>query len=220
VRLNVLLYFYLFHRFSGSSRAAPSGSSLRSTTSFHTSASLQVASLKRHKTQASEKTTAQKRAERGLLAETNRPHIVLGHRPGDTAKWSNCDLAKVIIRQDDVAGTTRESLATGSLHMPKHFNYGIGEQEKDLLFEALPQLTIENISKPRPGGAQGVQRMMARHNEAGKMELLKLHFFSRAVSLRNANAKGIAYENRRRIIAEFSEPANPEDPGRPEVQGM
>jgi len=41
---------------------------------------------------------------------------------------------------------------------------------------------------------------------------------ARLISLRNANAKGIAFENRKRIIATFSEPSNPHDPGRPEVQ--
>jgi len=41
---------------------------------------------------------------------------------------------------------------------------------------------------------------------------------ARVISLKNANAKGIAFENRRRIIAAFSEPSNPHDPGRPEVQ--
>jgi small subunit ribosomal protein S15 len=43
---------------------------------------------------------------------------------------------------------------------------------------------------------------------------------ARIIDLRNANAAGIAYENRRRIIAAFSEGDTPDDTGRPEVQGM
>jgi small subunit ribosomal protein S15 len=160
-----------------------------------------------------------KRAERARLAEANRPHVVVGHRPGDDAKWSKCDLAKVIIAEKDIEGTNTESLPTGEISMPTHFNYGFGEREKEMLFETLPQLTILNASdKKREGyAADGLQH---RHDKADQMQLFKSRMLARIVSLRNANAKGIAYDNRRRIIAEFSEPANPEDTGRPEVQGM
>ena len=50
-------------------------------------------------------------------------------------------------------------------------------------------------------------------------EQKKAAMFARMVDLRNANARGIAFENRRRIVAAFSEPENPTDTGRPEVQG-
>jgi small subunit ribosomal protein S15 len=41
----------------------------------------------------------------------------------------------------------------------------------------------------------------------------------RIASLSNANARGIAFENRRRIVEAFSEPGKPGDSGRSEVQG-
>jgi small subunit ribosomal protein S15 len=39
------------------------------------------------------------------------------------------------------------------------------------------------------------------------------------VDLCNANAAGIAFENRRRVITAFSEPGKPNHTGRTEVQG-
>jgi len=42
--------------------------------------------------------------------------------------------------------------------------------------------------------------------------------FAKLVDLRNANAKGIAFENRRRCVDAFSAPGKPNDTGRPEVQ--
>ena len=50
-------------------------------------------------------------------------------------------------------------------------------------------------------------------------ERLKANLLAKALDLRNANAAGIAFENRRRIIKAFSMPENPYDTGRTEVQG-
>lgn len=50
-------------------------------------------------------------------------------------------------------------------------------------------------------------------------EMHKAHMLARLTDLRNTNADGLAFENRRRIIAVFSEPDQPNDSGRPEVQG-
>jgi len=44
------------------------------------------------------------------------------------------------------------------------------------------------------------------------------NMFAKVLDLRNANAQGIAYVNRRRIIFAFSTPQNPYDTGRTEVQ--
>jgi len=49
-------------------------------------------------------------------------------------------------------------------------------------------------------------------------EKQKATTFAKVVDLRNADADGIAYENKRRIIVAFSTPENPFDPGRTEVQ--
>ena len=54
---------------------------------------------------------------------------------------------------------------------------------------------------------------------AGAEELSKSSAFAAVVDLRNANAGGIAFANRQRIVEAFSEPGKPGDTGRPEVQG-
>ena len=55
--------------------------------------------------------------------------------------------------------------------------------------------------------------------EDEKEEEKKARQFARIVDLRNANARGIAFENRRRIIAAFSPTGKATDSGYPEVQG-
>jgi small subunit ribosomal protein S15 len=94
-------------------------------------------------------------------------------------------------------------------------NYGVGEAEKEMLFEHLPPLSSElgGIRKPKTW-------TLELHEKAEKVELHKANMLARLIDLRNANAKGIAYENRRRVIAAFSVPGKPGDTGCPEVQGM
>ena len=57
-------------------------------------------------------------------------------------------------------------------------------------------------------------------DEDDRAELRKANLLAKVLDLRNANAAGIAYENRLRIIEAFSTPQNPFDPGRTEVQGI
>jgi len=156
------------------------------------------------------------RAEHARKAEERRPHHVLGTRRDDDAKWLNCDLAKILVTEQELT-TGAESqpltLSSGVLWMPRLMNYGVGEAEKEILFEQLPPLTAEmgGIRKPKAW-------TMTLHEEAEQTELMKANMLARVIDLRNANAGGIAYENRRRIVAAFSEPGKPGDTGRPEVQ--
>ena len=107
--------------------------------------------------------------------------------------------------------------------MPKHLNYGVGEREKEMLFDSLPQLSaIHSVASVSSLGNQGnasATKLQQQHDEVIPIERFKTRMLARVISLKNANAKGIAFENRRRIVATFSEPSNPHDPGRPEVQG-
>jgi len=98
--------------------------------------------------------------------------------------------------------------------MPRLLNYGVGEAEKELLFEHLPPLTTEVGGIRRP-----TAWTITMHEEAEKTELKKANMLAGVIDLRNANAGGIAYENRRRIVAAFSDPGKPDDTGCPEVQG-
>ncbi|KAF8641051.1 hypothetical protein AX17_000695 [Amanita inopinata Kibby_2008] len=95
-------------------------------------------------------------------------------------------------------------------------NFGIGEVEKQLLFRHLPMLSAEVSVLPNKNQHPDVLANL--HLEGQQKELLKANNFAKVVDLRNASAEGIAYENRRRVILAFSDPENPYDPGRVEVQ--
>lgn len=138
-------------------------------------------------------------------------------------KWTNCDLAKVIITEKDLEATDVVDYPMGSVAVSKHLNYGIGEREKEMLFDTLPQLSaLHSVASVSSLGNQrnvSATKLQQQHDEAIPIERFKTRMFARVISLKNANAKGIAFENRRRIVTAFSEPSNPHDPGRPEVQG-
>lgn len=164
------------------------------------------------------KAKQEKRLERARRAEQNRPHPVLGIRNGDDSKWARCDLAKILVTEEELTSKAEPqplNMSSGVLCMPRMLNYGVGEAEKKLLFERLPPLTTEMGGVRQPGAWS-----VSKHAEAERLEMVKANMLARVIDLRNANAAGIAYENRRRIIATFSEGGTPNDTGRPEVQGM
>ncbi|KNZ81654.1 37S ribosomal protein S28, mitochondrial [Termitomyces sp. J132] len=136
-------------------------------------------------------------------------------RRGKEGEWEKCLLAKILITEEEL-GISNELVPTeqtiGTVYLPKQFNFGVGEAEKQLLTgtgDAIPEyVSIESLEEE-----QNVWRknIVKEHGKANA--------FARVIDLRNANAAGIAYENRRRIIEAFSTPQNPFDPGRSEVQG-
>jgi len=163
-------------------------------------------------------------------------------RPGDEAKWENCHLAKVLVDMEEMLSSTElipTQQGVGTVHIPKQVSFGIGEAEKQLLFGDLPLLSSirgkldETTESPMPmphpvqktpedyayrPTVEVLQRQGDNRVTNNQIELQKANAFAKLVDLRNANAAGIAYENRRRIIAAFSTPPNPFDPGRSEVQ--
>lgn len=145
---------------------------------------------------------------------------MLGHKASDEAKWQDCDLARVLISEEDVQQAARPLLDNGEVHPSTFVNYGIGEHEKGTLFHVLPEVTprvtMEAMRLPENADPR---KILAADAALRKVESEKLESFARLVDLRNANARGIAFENRRRVVAAFSEPENPTDTGRPEVQG-
>ena len=80
-----------------------------------------------------------------------------------------------------------------------------------MLLSSLPVLTADM--------AQRGELDKDRHKNDLEIQLHKTNMFAKVLDLRNANAKGISYVNRRRIIFAFSSPQNPFDTGRTEVQG-
>ena len=200
------------------SRPLASSSSARAA-SLHTSAVLQAVSTRARKSQRTLKANIQRREELQRQAQQDRPHVVLGHKAGDEAKWLNCDLAQVLVTPEDLRNVPIPVLSsqTGEVKMPPYLNYGIGEKEKEALFEVLPRLTTQG--QVEAAGARHSEELAETSRKQETIEMQKSALFARLVDLRNANARGIAYENRRRIVAAFSEPENPTDTGRPEVQG-
>ncbi|KAF9235125.1 S15/NS1 RNA-binding domain-containing protein [Melanogaster broomeanus] len=128
--------------------------------------------------------------------DARRVYAVLGSEYNKEDKWAGCDLQK----DQGVA-------------VPPHLNYGIeGGEGTKMLFHVLPALTLETGIPSFEGGD------MQQAETSFAQELQKANMFAKLVDLRNANARGIACENRRRIVAAFSTPAQPNDTGRPEVQ--
>ncbi|RPD64721.1 S15/NS1 RNA-binding domain-containing protein [Lentinus tigrinus ALCF2SS1-6] len=199
------------------SRTLASSSSARAA-SLHTSAVLQAVSTRTRKTQRTLKANVQRREELELQARQSRPHVVLGYKAGDEAKWQNCDLARVLITEEDIKATPAPSVdpASGTVQTSTFLNYGIGEKEREALFDVLPRLSQQGQVEAE--GPVHPKMISSTYAKKGIEEQKKAAMFARMVDLRNANARGIAFENRRRIVAAFSEPENPTDTGRPEVQ--
>ena len=174
---------------------------------------------------ASHRTKNQREAEKAAHARelaANRPHVVLGHRPGDEAKWQNCDLARILVTEEDILSTPvppPEAHSIDDVRPPAYLNFGVGDKEKELLFEVLPNLTIEGAVSAAQVPAWNSEKLNAAEDSANAWEAQKTVQFARLVDLRNANAKGILFENKKRIVAAFSESEDVVDTGRPEVQG-
>ncbi|KAG9313901.1 hypothetical protein JVU11DRAFT_4673 [Chiua virens] len=184
-----------------------------------TRAELHTTVIRRAKPQASKKTVSklQSKVDRKHAKDANRLYVVLGSEYNKEDKWVGCDLQKTVLIAEDVYSQDAEhrvlQLPEGEVNVPSHVNFGIeGGEEKKLLFQVLPTLTVER------GVTSFDESTVERTKVAMEEELQKANMFARVVDLRNANAKGLAYENRRRIIASFSTPEQPNDTGRPEVQ--
>ncbi|KAH9477832.1 30S ribosomal protein S15 [Psilocybe cubensis] len=228
---------------SSGSRAVASSSQFQTQPSafLHTTSALSSQASKRiglRNKKLNIANTSKRLAEAAKL----RPSVVLGTRPGEEeTKWKKCELAQVLVDEEKLyqstaAKTTRFSVPmvreqgpVGTVHLPQHFGHGVGPAEKQLLFEKLPIATV-NMSmsthsmkahiasrslNPQPANPLTQEELF---DAESKKELQKSNLLAKALDLRNANAGGIAFENRRRIILAFSTPENPYDTGRTEVQ--
>ncbi|KAF9225271.1 S15/NS1 RNA-binding domain-containing protein [Gyrodon lividus] len=182
-------------------------------------AELHTSAISRAKFQRPKKTVSkiQAKLDRKQGKDAARLYAVLGSEYNREDKWPGCDLQKTILTQDALHAADPEAqvltFPEGSVKIPPHLNYGIGGDEgKKLLFEVLPTLTAEN------GATMFDENTVKETEEAMGAELQKANMFAKLVDLRNANARGLAYENRRRIIVTFSTSEQPHDTGRPEVQ--
>jgi small subunit ribosomal protein S15 len=218
-------------------RATTLASTSRASTSLlHTSAPA-LAHGKQKKSIAHARTAAH-RQERYALARARAAasaHVVLGTRPGEEHKWDASDLARCIVTEAQVRAAAAPV---------RGYHVAPGSADERLLFASLPTLTAEmSVSEPAEyvdakGEAEAAaaaedglgQAPTHRGNKmdadmaegllhAFALEGRKAEMLERLLDLRNANSAGIAYENRRRIVDEFSTADKPGDTGRTEVQG-
>jgi small subunit ribosomal protein S15 len=252
--------------YSASSRAvatAPSAPSPSSSSSrallLHTSAVLNVESARKRQARLTRQKNLAKRAELQKKAAAVRPHVILGTVVGDDAKWAACDLARILVRPEELApdaAPQRVPLPTASasasseaeagagadettapasaeVRVPGALAFGLRAREQRMLFQHLPLLAAdmharrEMGAQPRGRARRGdgweghadVTDMAAQHGAELARGAAQADALGRVVDLRNANAAGIAFEDRRRIIAAFSGAGRVNDTGRTEVQG-
>ena len=119
---------------------------------------MRYATVKKGHRLSSRQANIERRAERDRRAQQSKPHVVLGIRPGDDAKWVNCNLAKVLVSTAELQGNnaTVPLSAESSIHIPKNLGYGIDGTDElgtraeklHLLFEALPSSSAELAIPP------------------------------------------------------------------------
>jgi len=191
--------------FSGCIRAIASASN-----QIHTSA---VLCATKRTGARNKKDNLHKTQKRNKVAAQYRPSVVLGTRPSEEEeKWKNCALAKILIKEELLSSNELEpkNFAIGKVNVPKQFGFGVDTAEQKMLLDSLPVLTADM--------AQRGQVDAVGYSNNIETQLHKANMFAKVLDLRNANAAGIAYVNRRRIIYTFSTPQNRFDSGRPEVQ--
>jgi len=215
-------------------------SSSSSCSPLHTTAVLNVESARKRQARLTRQKNLAKREELQKKAAAARPHVILGTAASNeeeaNAKWAACDLAKALVRPEELspdapaqrvvsmpaAATAKEA----DVHVPASLAYGIREREQQMLFEHLPLLSADmstrhetRVMRSAAGGAnRHAEAISAYHETEVTAGVAQANAMAKLVDLRNANAGGIAFENRRRIIEAFSEPGKPNDTGRTEVQ--
>jgi small subunit ribosomal protein S15 len=141
----------------------------------------------------------------------------LGTRPGEEDKWRTCYLASLLVDESALSAKSPAEVDDRyGVPMPEYRAFGIADAEQKTLFHDLPKLSSALVGQK--AGATPEQITESHENQV-ETEKKKAALFANVIDLRNSDAGGIAYENRRRIILGFSTPENPYDPGRSEVQG-
>ena len=148
----------------------------------------------------------------------------MGTRPWDEEKkWKGCRLAQVLVNEEALSGTdlVKTKLAVGEADVPKQLGYGVDTAEQNMLLNSLPVVTANMVTadKLKALQQQGKEDPHEYNRNIAK-QLPQTNMFAKVLDLQNANAAGIAYVNRQRIIRAFSTSKNPFDTGRTEVQGM
>ena len=205
--------------------AATAATTVSCSAALHTTAVLNVESARKRQARLTRQKNLAKRLELSKQASSTRPHVVLGtiSSTNDEA-WASCDLARVLVRPDELAPTAPPlplhiTEANADVNLPPTLAFGIRAQEQRMLFAHLPILAADMNTRREMHGSLNAEDIVAHHERALAESVKQANALAKVVDLRNANAAGVAFENRRRVIEAFSEPGKPNDTGRTEVQG-
>jgi small subunit ribosomal protein S15 len=82
------------------------------------------------------------------------------------------------------------------------------EREKKMVFEHLPLFSADMSTRREMNALRRVnaEEMAAHHAGGLAVSVRQANVMAAIVDMRNVNAAGITFENRRRVIAAFSEP--------------
>jgi small subunit ribosomal protein S15 len=189
--------------------------SCSSRASFHSSASTHESARQRES--RLQKKAAQARREalaRGRIADA--PHPCLGHRPGKEQLWIKSDLRNTILTSEKILSTPSARAGEDDVVLPRNYQYGVGPREQRLLMEDLPTVRMQQQTSQLDPFQSDFREDATR---AFHVEMKSKGQMAILLDLKNADAGGVAFENRRRIIEVFGEPGKKNDSGRTEVQG-
>ncbi|CAE6415373.1 unnamed protein product [Rhizoctonia solani] len=191
--------------------------------SFHLTAPLGE-SYKSRKARAEKRKNLETQQKKKQGASAARPNPVLGHSntPEGRKLWENSDLCNILLTEAKILSTPPEDLrvVSNTIPYPANLNFGIKSLEKELVFQALPEVAAQQAfyqATKAPYDAGLSLHVVALQQAESRATVNAVHL-SRLADLRNASAAGIAVENRRRCVEAFSLPDKPNDTGRPEVQ--
>ena len=183
--------------------------------SFHSSASA-YESARQRESRLQKKTAQARRAALAKERIANAPHPCLGYKPGNEQLWLQSEIYNITLTPEKIQSTPSARFRGQDLVLPANYQYGIGPREQRLLMEDLPTVRMQQqtsqVDTLRPDFEEQATR-------AFQVEMKSKSQMARLLDLKNADASGIAFENRRRIVEAFGEPGKKNDTGRTEVQG-
>lgn len=183
--------------------------------SFHSSA-LTYESARQRESRLQKKTAQARREALTRERIANAPHPCLGYRPGNEQLWLQSDICNITLTPEKIQSTPSARVRGQDVVLPANYQYGIGPREQRFLMEDLPAVRMQQqtsqVDALRPDFEDEATR-------AFLIETKSKSQMARLLDLKNADAGGVAFENRRRIVEAFGEPGKKNDTGRTEVQG-
>ncbi|SAM83905.1 related to MRPS28-mitochondrial ribosomal protein, small subunit [Ustilago bromivora] len=229
--------------------ALPSTSySLAPSASFSTTPFLSE-SRKKRTARLKRKANLEQRFLKVRMLESSKPDVVLGHQATNPKTWEESELASIILNKETIWGVKEDrrgnlvSLSppnaaspsknafdsasakdAATLGGPGRLNFGLDRQDRQLLFQDLPQVMVKdrildswNLGALIRGTANqaDLEAFQSEYSRVQSEEKANKENLARILDLRNASGKGIQVENIRRIISHFGKGS---DTGSPEVQ--